>query len=841
MIGRTLDSFRIVASLGRGGMGEVWKAEQVTLGNRAVALKLLRGDQPVAPTALERLRREGAMLARLKHPGIAQIYQAGVADGIDYVAMEFVEGTTLAARLATGPLTPDEARRVVIGVADALASAHESGVLHRDLTPNNVMLEPSGRVVLLDFGLALALEQSRLTSDGAILGTANYIAPEVLNRFEPDARSDVYSLGVVLYESLAGTTPFSGERREQVLRAAMLDTPPPPSRFRAGLSPAWDTLVLRAIAREPGLRYQSAREFARELAAMDVVHHAPGAPDVRPDDSTLETPLVPISNAGSPRRLAVLPFTAPGGNAEASDLAAGFAQSLCAGLTRYAALRIVSPLATAPTAREGAMAVAREFGAYLVLGGTLQQSGGRSRVAWTLMRGNDPSASWGGVVEAAADAMFELEDRVVRDLAVALGVTAPSSGKVAGPSDPASHEHYLQAVGYLQRYDNEASIDGAIVLLEKLTRDTGATADVWSSLASAYRQKYRHTLERTWLERSLQAGLQSQSLAPDSPDALVAVAVSQLGLGRLQEAEAGLSKALALNPSHTRSLLALADVLLAQGRLGEAEAACRQAIAVRPGYWGAYNSLGGVHFRQGRMQEAIGAWREVIRITPDNQRGWNNLAAALYRTGDLDEAQKAYEQSLTVGPSAAAYVGLGTLRFYADDMEGARTQFEHAVKLSPNSALVWGNLGDACRYLVHAEEQARSAYEQAIRLAREQFDINPRDWGLLGMLASWQARLGHFGDATANIRRTLDATPNHHQNVVLSVAIFELAGERELALRQLAQASRLGASLFDIERSPSMAALRATVEYSKILGCHKVTTESGASVARNIQRPGGDT
>ena len=221
VIGQSIGRFRIVAALGEGGMGTVWRAED-TLLDRSVALKLLTSRLTESDDARARFLREARSAGRLDHPGIGTIYEAGESDGQIFIAMRLVDGGTVADRIAArGALGLLEAIRIAASAADALAFAHAHGIIHRDVSSRNLMLTSDGEVVVVDFGLALAEGASRLTQSGAAVGTAHYMAPEMILGKDPDRRSDIYSLGVVLYEMVTGSVPFEGERLETILYAAV--------------------------------------------------------------------------------------------------------------------------------------------------------------------------------------------------------------------------------------------------------------------------------------------------------------------------------------------------------------------------------------------------------------------------------------------------------------------------------------------------------------------------------------------------------------------------------------------------------------------------------------------
>jgi serine/threonine protein kinase len=289
--GARLGPFEILASLGAGGMGEVYRARDTRL-DRTVAIKLLPGELVAAPGhRVERFRQEARAIARITHPNICTLHDVGEDGSAIFLVMEHVDGTTLARRLEDGPLPPPLAQRTAIAIADALDHAHRQGIVHRDLTPGNIMLTRDS-VKLLDFGLAKLKERdeqiplettasARLTDVGAIVGTIPYMAPEQLQGRDVDARTDIFSFGVVLYEMLCGRRPFAGDSRISLMSAIVSAEPPSLTSLQPQTPASLERLILRCLAKDPDDRWQTARDLAAELRW--IAADGTGAPTVASD------------------------------------------------------------------------------------------------------------------------------------------------------------------------------------------------------------------------------------------------------------------------------------------------------------------------------------------------------------------------------------------------------------------------------------------------------------------------------------------------------------------------------------------------------------------------------
>src|SRR5215467_14121979 len=275
--GTRLGPYEIQSPLGAGGMGEVYRARDTRL-DREVAIKVLPASLSADASLKQRLDREAKAISKLSHPHICSLHDIGHQDGVDFLVMEFLQGETLEKRLISGPLPPEQTLRYAAQIADALAKAHKLGITHRDLKPANVMLTKSG-AKLMDFGLAkqsgaaplaaalteMTLEQAKLTSQGMIVGTFQYMAPEQLEGKEADARTDIFAFGELLHEMVTGTPAFSGKSRASLIAAILTSEPPPISQLQPLTPPALERVVKKCLAKDPDERWQSASDLATEL------------------------------------------------------------------------------------------------------------------------------------------------------------------------------------------------------------------------------------------------------------------------------------------------------------------------------------------------------------------------------------------------------------------------------------------------------------------------------------------------------------------------------------------------------------------------------------------------
>ena len=820
MVGRRIGRFHILEPLGRGGMGTVWKARDELLG-RVVAVKVL--DETLASDAAARrgFRREAEIAALLEHPSIVPVYEAGEDGDAIFLVMKLIDGETLERFNARRLPAPSDVLRIARSITDALGYAHSRGVIHRDITPRNIMRTLGGSVYVLDFGLA-RVAGATASSTGHVVGTPAYLAPERLGGRPADARSDIYGLGVVLYEALTGTRPFHGERPEVLYYRILSATVEPPRRLRPELTPDFSALILRMMARDPGERPANAEELGAELSRIgDAVGTASPTngddptPDPGPDTAH------PVASGRAQSYLAVLPIGISGGDdrgPECRTLVRDLADAARAGLAHIDRLHVVAPESDRRP-DEDDRTFARRIGANLLLRATARFDGTMVRVVFSLLDSERGAHIGGGSVDGTVLQPFDLEDRLLAAVREALAVPPDRSDTRwhTRPRDPVARERFAQALSYLSRFDNEASIDGAITLLETLLASEGESAAVHAALARACLHKYQQTRQRTWETRATQACERAVKLDRESPDVLLAVGELHTAAGRYAEALVELDRALALRPGVHELHLARARALDGAGRANDAEAACRQAIALHPEDWRGYHVLGLVLFRHGRYPEAVGPWGRVTQLTPDNASGHRNLGSALFHLDRYEDALAAFRRANEIRPHAMAFYNVGTVLFYLERYEESIEAFEKAVALAPADPWTWGNLGDACRRTPGREARMREALERAVHLMRERLDREPGAGEDLARLAGWLENLGRRDEAERELRRALERAPDDvHCMVAAGITLLNL-GARGEALHWIRRAVESGYGTDVLRRSPYLRTLAEDAEFRRIL------------------------
>lgn len=587
MLEQVASRYRIVERLGTGGMGEVYLAEDLRL-RRPVALKVLppsRDDD----AARARLLREARVASSLSHPNIAVIYEIDDVDGPEgrtsFIAMEYVPGRTLAQFARGRSLSAAEILPLVRQIAEALAEAHDRGIIHRDVKSSNVMVTDSGRVKVLDFGLAKytppvgegeSTWTRRTDGDGALVGTVAYMSPEQALGRELDARTDIFSLGVVFHELLAGELPFPGANAIEVIDAILHRDPPPRARSGSGevLLPDLQRVLKKAMAKDRAERYQTMRELIRDI---DAIEHRPGG----------GTP----AGAPSANAVAVMTFANITRDRGTDWLGTGLAETLTADLKRVEGLAVVAreriweamrKLAGPAAAADEALAtrVGRELDARWVLSGGFQRLGNVVRVTARVTDVETGAVAHTVKADGRIEEIFALQDRIVAELSEGLRLDLGRTAR--GTQETHVVEAYEAfARGLLNlRLESYESLDRAALFFERAVALDPRYARAHLQLGSTYDVKAAYLVLPELHERALASFRRAIDLAPDLAVAWKEMGSALISLGREDEGIEAIGRALALDPADASAHSALARAYFV-GKARWADAATEYETALR--------------------------------------------------------------------------------------------------------------------------------------------------------------------------------------------------------------------------------------------------------------------
>jgi serine/threonine-protein kinase len=837
----TLGPYRIIGPLGAGGMGEVYVARDPSLG-RTVAIKVLPQRFSGDRESLLRFTREAHSASALNHPNIVTIHEVGTDAGTPYIVMEHIEGTDLRTLLRTGPLPNRRSLNIAAQIADGLAAAHEKGIVHRDLKPENVMVTKDGYVKVLDFGLAKLISPAEedadtvhwempATNPGTIVGTVGYMSPEQAHGRPLDFRSDQFSLGAILYELATGHAAFAGENALDTMTAIVREEPRPIQDYNRQAPAAFCHVVERLLAKDPAKRYDSTRDAARDLhniydafASTIAAAEIPKPPLVKRRTlmaAALVAAILIVGGAGiallynrtlptqdasadAKKYVAVTQFKA--GDKNDQLVADGLSETLAARLARFASVQVMRPTTADALASASPQQVARSLGATIVLSGSMQRGGDRLRITYDVTDLGRNVRRSGELIEGSIDDLFTIQDRLADSVASSLQLGAPTfHGSIADTS--VSQRRYLEALGYLQRRDNETSIDNAIGMLSELAA-TSTSASVQAALGRAYLYKFQLTNDAKWAVPAAAACERGLRNDPENFELHVTLGQLRRQTGRPADAIAELKRALTQQPNSADAMAELAAAYAASGDLVTAEKTYKNAIKLQPNYWSSYSKLGGFYHVHGRFEEAARQFEKVIQLAPDNVRGRINLAAMYQEMGRYSEAIPIYLASLKVQPTTQAYSNLGSCYYYLGRYSDAAAYFSKAIAINQNNYRYWANLGDAYRWTPGFEPKANDAYDRAIDLARTQLDLNPRDAYAHSRLAECLAKRGRLREARAEIKIAVDIDKNDVGTMYRAAIVSMLDRKDREAVDWLNKALQHGSDRAQIERDPEFAILR---------------------------------
>lgn len=828
MVGTTVSHYRILAKLGEGGMGVVYKAEDTRL-ERLVALKFLPEDAATG-IARERFLREARAAAQVHHPNICPIHEIDEAEGRLFFAMALVEGSTVRQLLARRPLSVNEALDIAIQVLRGLQAAHSQGVIHRDIKSGNIAVDGEGNAAILDFGLALRSRDCRVTAPGTSAGTPAYMSPEQAEGREVDCRTDVWSAGVVLYEMLTGQLPFRADTQPGVLFAIVHREPPPVATLRPEVPAAVSQILDRALAKDPAQRYQTAAEMMADLRRIresrsDVTRSmAISPPPPRSRRWVLwaaAAVLILIAAAiglmfsrrwitPPSKNVAVLPLEVIGGDDNTRALADGLVESLTSKLTQlenFQGRLMVVPASEIRSQHVNSAAAARRlFGVNLVITGSAQRIGDKLQFTLNLV----DTRSMRQIASCTID--FGSDPIALRTAALAGAVEilqislAPAASRELGAgetSTPEAYAQFLMGSGYLARYDVPGNENRAIASLRKAVDLDPKYALAWAALGEAY---WRASNEG---EKSPQLALNAVERAIQLNPGMAAPYITRAEIGlaqkRVDDAIADALRARRAAPNDGAAYYALGDAYVAAGRMKEAESAYLDAVERRRSDWYAHAALGYFYLRQTRYADSRRAFERARALTPDNDIVNRNLAVVDLFEGRYDEAAKELQHALLFQPSARSYSTLGLAYYYQRRYRDAAESLRKALELDPNIASSWGNLGTVYRHL--PGQNADEAFRKAIALTNKALETAPGDNNGRANLAEYYAKTGQCPHAKEQIAQIPASARGAYMGRI--ALAYEICGDRPNAIATVRSLVRNQAALNEIRNDPDFASLWA--------------------------------
>jgi eukaryotic-like serine/threonine-protein kinase len=706
--GTKLGPYEILSPLGAGGMGEVYRAQDTRLG-RDVAVKILPKEMSTDALGKQRFQREAKIISGLNHPSICVLHDIGNENGVDYLVMEYVEGETLGARLGRGPLTEEQISRYAIQILDGLDKAHRKGITHRDLKPGNIMLTGDGRAKVLDFGLAKEVEPAEASNNnrdaptldfateyGTPVGTYAYMSPEQALGRQIDPRSDLFSVGVTLYEMATGTRPFKGRTGTELCDAILHQQPVPPSQLNQNISKGLEEIILKCLEKDAELRYQSAAEIAADFRRLkrgesspkDLVdrEHFPGARSKTKMTIWIASAVVTVSlvsgialwvrhkaNLAADARIpqihsvAVLPLKNLSADSGQEYFADGTTLDLIATLTKINSMGVISWTSVRgyKNTDKSLTEIARELNVDAIIDGSVQRSGDHVKITIELVEARGERNLWAQSYDRELRDILQLQEEVAGTIAreVRVALTPQDRARLSGtrPVDPEAYLLYVQGRSQMQRW----------------------TAETWS----AARQSFQQAIQKDPNYALAYAGLAETYVTGDDLDPKVGIPL----------ARAAATKALALDGSVSDAHVAAAQLLYIDGwDWNGAEKEFKRAIELNPGGTLAHHLYSHLLLTLGRNQESLKESELYVRLDPLSPAAYDHLGFQYLATGEYDAAIEAYRKPELLDPSwQSSHTSLGDAYRLRGKPQEALLEYERAAAVDKTNPKILKALHEA--------------------------------------------------------------------------------------------------------------------------------------------------
>jgi eukaryotic-like serine/threonine-protein kinase len=868
LVGKVIGHYRIESLIGVGGMGEVYLARDERLG-RKVALKLLPDSLTTDETQLSRFKNEARTASALNHPNILTVYEVGAEGNRQFIATEFIEGTTLRASLACGRMNPHAALEVAVQVASALAAAHEAGVVHRDIKPQNIMLRPDGYAKVLDFGIAKLTEQRLASVDhtvetapalqtrlGLVLGTARYMSPEQARGQKVDARSDIWSLGAVLYEMVAGSPPFRGETPSDCIASILTTEPPALSGVLPDVPLKLESILQKALRKNTDERYQTIKEMLADLRILNGKLEAESSLSQAKASAesivskikchkrgvllTLAAALLaaaavaysfffvapaPLANEKS---IAVLPFENLSEEKSNAYFVDGIQDEILTRLSKIADLKVISrtSMQRYKNTSQKPSEIANQLGVAHLLEGSVQKTNDQVRVNVQLIRAANDSHLWAETFDRRLTDIFSVESEVAK--AIADQLRAKLTGQeeqiiAARPTNnPEAYDAYLRGLAYtLKTRNTPANFLGAQKYLKEAVRLDPKFALSWALLSTVDALGYITTALQPTValrEETGHAAETALTLQPHLGEAILAKGYYYYGC--LKDYDAAMryfEQAQQFLPNSSRIPESLAYVARRRGQWDRSEAYFNEAEQLDPRNVFLLTQHAGSYVILRRFPEALRKLDQVLNIAPDDVDTIAFEAGIAQAEGDLPRAAALLAPLL---PNADHTQALET-QVYQAILERRPAQVLPRLKevlAKHDPALGYIN-GELRFWLGWAQEVAgdHSAAKESWRQARSELESflkeQPENYFIIEDLALTDMSLGDKATAFALTERAMAAVPLE-KDVVDGPAPIEILAR---VAAQLGEPDRAIAALQKLLSIPSEGALASRVPLTPAL------------------------
>lgn len=845
MVGKRILHYQVLQKLGEGGMGKVYLAEDTRL-NRKVALKFLSSGITSDDSQVKRFRNEARIAASLSHPNIAQVYAIEDSEEGSFIAMQYIDGEDLTTLVTKDGITVEQKEEIALKVAEGISAAHKKDIIHRDIKAGNIMVTGDGRVKVLDFGLAQLANSATSGSVNEQIGTATYMAPELILGKEANICSEVWAYGVVLYQLFTEKLPFDGAYEQAITYAILDEDPQPASELTDDIPNYIEQIIDKCLEKKPENRYQSFDEILtafKEHSQLSVTSNSSNGANQFVSKKLISFSMIgimliialgytgyklsdPFGN--NTRKLAIIPFKNVGDDSGNRILLDGVLETMTSKLSQIDnykdELWVIPSSEVISNEVNSPQEAYKFFGVNLAITGSFQDLNNIKRLTINLIDAKNLRQLKSSVIDISGDNILNLQTETVLKLIEMLDIQADDQikGTVTQgiTNDPEASSFYLSGQGYLHRYLQDNYLDNAIVLFKKAIAEDPEYALAYAALGEAYWRKYEMVSVLAYVDSARTSLNQAMEINSKLLPVKQTIGLLDIGTGNYDEAVDVFTSILESDPGNEVAYGGLAAAYDNLGMHEEAERTYKKAISLKPDYWLSYKRLGNFYLKKGEYEKAVDPLYQVVQLTPDNYSGYSNIGVAYYYMSNWEMAGKYFTESYEMKPTYEAASNLGTVYYIESNYAEAAKYYSLALAINPNDYIIWGNLA-SLQGLLGATEDERANYLKAIEVAEGQLEVNPNNISIISDLGSYYSDVGDSTEAVKYLERTLDLAPELPDMIFRAASAYEKLGNRDRAITLMVQALEQDYPLENIIIQPELSDLIENEEFQEAIKPYK--------------------
>ncbi len=787
MIGKVISHYRILEKRGEGGMGVVYKAEDIRL-KRTVALKFLAKHLTAETEAKKRFIQEAQTASAVNHSNIATIYEIDEIQDACFICMEFIEGKSLKQIIREKHLSLREFFKIAIPIAEGLDAAHKKGIIHRDVKSDNIMITNDGVVKITDFGLATLKDVTSLTVSGTVLGTLEYISPEQVQGLPVDHRSDIFSLGIVMYEMITGKIPFKGDYQAALIYSILTETPQPLADYKAGISDELQKIIDRALQKESQARYQHTDELLGDLKRLQKDENLWYQKKIKKEPK-LEEPKRPS--------LAVMYLENMSGKKEDDYFVAGMTEDIITDLCSIGGIKVLSRSDVLPF--RGKPVNIREIGKKLsvdyVLEGSVRKAGEKLRINAQLVKTADGFHVWAQRFDQELKNIFDLQAEVARKIAQSLKVKLSPSELVQIEKKPTfsiqAYDYYLQGRDYYWKLEKD-DIDFAIKMYEKSLKLDPDYALAYAGLADVYVYKYEAYYDRrvSVLDEAQRTSQKALSIDPKLPEAHRSLGRVYMFKKMTEDAIEEFKKAIELRPNFYEAYRALGWLYEELRNYDEAIKWAQKALEIRPTDKEAFLLLGITYYDQQLYDLALETFTKALDVAPDYSTAFYYIGSTFLKLGKFVLALERYQKCIDTGGDPNVFLDVGWIYLLKKDYQNSLNYFQKSIDLGHFDFLAFYFLG-LVHQLTNNLNKAEKCYKKAIQLCSEQLKNDPDNPYLHSTRGLAYLAVGEEDKAEKEVKISKKLAPENGAILYDLARFYALRKDEKRAIKFLKQALKL--------------------------------------------------